>query len=319
MARIEEKVRAAHTGQAQFCEHVRSRSPAAWTATAAKHGYRSCAAVLLVHNDISYGVLAVYHEQPDRFDETERQLLTKLAETVAFALHSLETEQALTADRTVSAKLQIADRRYYLFDLAGDGVFIDCDVVRVRGTVPHEGDSCIQYLTVDGHAASSVRESLQSHPDVAEVVTIDDEERGRFQVHVTGPVPELSLASQAVVAYSTTIGVDGATITIELPDRESISSTVEALAETFEHVSALAVTESDQTGEGRPPIGLDVANLTDKQAQALQAAYYHGYFERPRGNTATAIADSLGVSHATFLQHLHRAQQKVFQQLLSDR
>ncbi|WP_302080779.1 helix-turn-helix domain-containing protein [Salinibaculum rarum] len=36
--------------------------------------------------------------------------------------------------------------------------------------------------------------------------------------------------------------------------------------------------------------------LSDKQSQTLQAAYYNGYFERPRGNTATAIADSLGPS-----------------------
>jgi PAS domain S-box-containing protein len=310
---------AARTGEPQFVSDFTELFGADWREAALDAGFRGGAAFPLVYNDVTYGFLAVYHEQPDRFDETERQLLTKLAETVAFALHSLETEQVLTADRTVSAKLQLADDRYYLVDLARDGVFLDCDVVRVRGTVPHEDGSCIQYLTVDGHAAASVRKSLQSHPDVAAVVKIAAGDRGRFQVHVTGPVPELSLASQAVVAYSTTIGVDGATITVELPDRKSINSTTEELAETFESVSALAVTETDENRSGRPPVGLDIADLTDKQAQALQAAYYHGYFEQPRGNTATAIADSLGVSHATFLQHLHRAQQKVFQQLLSDR
>ena len=51
--------------------------------------------------------------------------------------------------------------------------------------------------------------------------------------------------------------------------------------------------------------------LTGEQTQALQAAFYHRYYQ-PRGNTATAIADSLDVSHSTFLQHLHRAQKKVF-------
>jgi len=55
------------------------------------------------------------------------------------------------------------------------------------------------------------------------------------------------------------------------------------------------------------------ADLTDKQRTALQAAYDNGYFAQPRRSTATEIAASLGVGHSTFLQHLHRAQEKVFE------
>ena len=318
-AESEPSLWAARTGEPQFVQDLTELFATDWREAALAAGYRGGASLPLVYNDVTYGFLTVYHDQPDRLDVTERRLLTQLADTVAFALHGLETDQALTANRTVSATLQIADEAYYLVDLARDATFLNCEEVRVRGTVPHEDDSHIQYLTVDGDAVASVRESLRTHPDVVDVVTIDEDESAAFQIHATGPIPEASLASQGVVVHSTTVDSNGATVTIELPDRESIRSTVEGLAGTFEHVSALAVTDREQTGTGWPIVGLDIADLTDKQAQALQAAYYHGYFQQPRGNTATAIADSLDVSHATFLQHLHRAQQKVFQQLLSDR
>jgi hypothetical protein len=87
-------------------------------------------------------------------------------------------------------------------------------------------------------------------------VTIDAGKRGQCQVHVTGPVPEASPDLYFVVVNSTTFGVDGTPFTTELPDREFIRSTVEELAETFEDVSALAVTEGDQTGSERPSVGL---------------------------------------------------------------
>ena len=61
--------------------------------------------------------------------------------------------------------------------------------------------------------------------------------------------------------------------------------------------------------------GVDLDALTEKQSGALEAAYHHGYFDRPRGHAAVDIAESLGVTHTTYLQHLRVAQRKVFEQL----
>ncbi|MFC7141315.1 helix-turn-helix domain-containing protein [Halosimplex aquaticum] len=47
-------------------------------------------------------------------------------------------------------------------------------------------------------------------------------------------------------------------------------------------------------------------NLTPKQRDALLAAYDAGYFETPRGATATELAEGFGISQQAFSQRLDR-------------
>lgn len=307
---------AARTGEPQFVQDFDDLFPTGWRETAYTYGYRAGAAIPLAYEDITYGLLGVYHDRPARFDETERTLLLELADTVAFAIHSMETEYALAADRAVTATLQVGDEAYYLTDLARAGEFLECDQLMVQGTVSHDDDAIIQYVSIEGGDLAQIRDALATHPDVTDVLSIDEDDPALFQVTVTSPVPEAHLASQRVIVQSTAIGPEGATITIELAGRAPVRSVVDELGDAFDDVSVVAVSEAEMGSRARPALGLDIADLTDKQVQAVQAAYFHGYFDQPRGNTATAIADSLDISHSTFLQHLHRAQAKLFQQLI---
>lgn len=106
---------------------------------------------------------------------------------------------------------------------------------------------------------------------------------------------------------------DSATIEIALPLEDDVLSAIETSEDAFGILSVRAVSESDGTGE---VTAIDIPPLTDKQLSALQAAHINGYFERPREQSATEIADSLGVSHSTFLRHLRTAQRKIFEFLL---
>jgi len=301
---------AARTGEPQFVGDFESLFATAWRDAALAAGYRGGAGLPLVYNDVSYGVLAVYHDRPDQFDAAERRLLCELADTVAFAIHSLETESALASDHVVEVSLAVDGDRYYLAPLACDGAFVDCDRVCVRGTVPHGEDAVIQYVTVEGGSIPELRDTLADHPDVREVLVIADDGPGRLQVTVTGPVPEAHLASRGVVVQSTTVEADGVTIDAELPAKEDVRSAVETLEESFGPVSVRSVVERERDGRGD---AVSTADLTEKQATALEAAYHHGYFEQPRQSSATDVAESLGVAHSTFLQHLRTAQQKLFE------
>jgi predicted DNA binding protein len=102
---------------------------------------------------------------------------------------------------------------------------------------------------------------------------------------------------------------DSAVVEIELPTEDDLPSAVETLEDTFGTVTVRAVSDGDSAGEGLP---VDMTVLTEKQLEALRIAYHGGYFERPREQSATDIADSLGVSHSTFLRHLRAAQANLF-------
>ena len=60
-----------------------------------------------------------------------------------------------------------------------------------------------------------------------------------------------------------------------------------------------------------------VADLTDRQRAALEAAYYAGFFEWPRDTSGEEMADSLGIAPPTFHQHLRKAEHKVFDAVFS--
>lgn len=59
------------------------------------------------------------------------------------------------------------------------------------------------------------------------------------------------------------------------------------------------------------------SSLTKQQREALVAALDQGYFDVPRGATATDVAAQLDISKSSFLGRLKRAQRTVFEQLLA--
>ena len=105
-----------------------------------------------------------------------------------------------------------------------------------------------------------------------------------------------------------------ATVDLALSARDDLGAAVEDLRGPGGSVSVLSCTTADAdaaTADADLSM-LDAADLTQKQATALRSAYHHGYFEQPRRSSASEVAESLGISHSTFLQHLRVAQQKAF-------
>ena len=68
-------------------------------------------------------------------------------------------------------------------------------------------------------------------------------------------------------------------------------------------------------GDGGGPSGETAAEggttLSPRQREAFELARDEGYYAYPRGATATDLADSLGVSKTTFLEHLRKAESKL--------
>lgn len=56
--------------------------------------------------------------------------------------------------------------------------------------------------------------------------------------------------------------------------------------------------------------------LSDRQHETLETAIEMGYFEWPRRADIETVADTLGVTHSTALEHLRKAQQKLLTRAL---
>jgi PAS domain S-box-containing protein len=63
-----------------------------WRSEASEHGFRSSIAVPLAYEGSTYGVLNVYADRRDAFDEREQDLFAEVGETIAYALHTFDVQ-----------------------------------------------------------------------------------------------------------------------------------------------------------------------------------------------------------------------------------
>jgi PAS domain S-box-containing protein len=312
----EPSVWAARSEEPVFVDDFTDLFATEWRDAALDAGYRSGAAVPLVHEDIFYGVLAVYDRRPFRFDEVEQSLLISLAETAAFAIHSIETRYALSSQRIVELGLRLQGDGYYLNDVFTTVNGRDeASQITVEGTVPYENGQTMQYLTVEGVDEDAVRAAADEHPATVAVDTVwESDGSSRLTVVVDGPTPESRLADMGAVVRETVVRSAGATLKIEVTTTQDRREMIDRFTSEYPTVSVESIVETDRQAE---PSATDrsLESLTDKQATALRAAFHQGYFESPRKSSATEVAESLGVAHSTYLQHLRAAQRKVFEAL----
>ena len=92
---------------------------------------------------------------------------------------------------------------------------------------------------------------------------------------------------------------------------------VSLLADDYDDVEVLAQRTDPDDADARRDDALD--RLTDRQREAVLAAYHAGFFEWPRESAGEEVAADMGVSQPTFVEHLRRAESKLLDALLDDR
>ena len=304
----------ARTGDPQFIDDFSEMFSTEWRELATECGFRSGAALPLRHDDVLYGILAVYHAEPNAIDDSERELLTELSETLAFAIHHTEVKKALSSPTVIEVELELTDPSSYLVDLLSESAAdISTAELTVDGTHRYTETLAMQYVTLSTVPLEPFLDAAETHPAVEEIRVIDESEPARVQLAVTETPPELTLTTLAALVGTSTVTPEGVTLRFELPSDGNLSDVAAALEREHGDVSVRSKIVSERSesdaGWGSP---IESADLTEKQATALRAAYLHGYYEQPRKSSAAEIADSLGVAHSTYLQHLRTAQQKVF-------
>lgn len=80
------------------------------------------------------------------------------------------------------------------------------------------------------------------------------------------------------------------------------------------------VEEFDEFGTARleriAPVPDRPANLSERQYEVVTTAIEEGYYDWPRKAEAKEIAERLGITHPTFLEHLRKAEQKLIRSSL---
>lgn len=161
--------------------------------------------------------------------------------------------------------------------------------------------------------------SLDEQPRVEEVF---DYEQGRIyrirRQAGQGCVCERIEAAGCVV-QELSADEQSLTVTFLVEDVAALREVIADLQGTGDHVNLRRLVETDDSLDESRPVVLDREKLTSRQREVLERAREMGYFEHPRSANAGEVAEALGITTATFTEHLAATQRKVFEDLVGDR
>ncbi|NHN60013.1 MULTISPECIES: bacterio-opsin activator domain-containing protein [Halorussus] len=271
-------------------------------------GARSLAAVPVAYRDTVYGVLTVYSDEPDAFDERETVVLEALGRTVGTAINARESSKALTADNPVELEFGVRDRGLFFVDLSARG---DCRL-EYLGSVNQEGAALSMFFTTDA-APERIEELAADVPEVEDATLVSgDDESNLFEFRLADGTVVADLAERG--AKTREMSAEGGTgrLILELPPAVDSRAIADLVRERVPGSELLAHRERDRPATTRGEFVAALGErLTDRQVTALQKAYFGGYYDPSRSTTGDELAESMGISRATFHQHLRAAERKL--------
>jgi len=299
---------------------VADRTFEPWRQSALNRGYHACICLPLVYGETLYGVLVVCANQPGVFDDLERTVLSEMADTIAYAINAVESKKAIVSDEVTRLTFDLGSADLAVVD------FVDrfgCEIT-VESLVPGPEGSLRAVVAARSLGETPDGEAIADLPveDLKRVASgdEDDDTLGLYEVTLT----DQSLFSVAIEhggrPCGCTIGGDEAAVTIELAADAAVREFVEMFRTAFPGIELVAqrTCERPQRTPTEFFAGL-VDDLTDRQLEALQLAYYSGYLEEPRLRSATDIAETMDISQPTFNSHLRAANRKLCERLFDER
>ncbi|ELZ20549.1 bacterio-opsin activator-like transcription regulator [Halosimplex carlsbadense 2-9-1] len=279
-----------------------------WRRHGLSEGFQSLCAVPLTYDGITHGVLTVGTDSPNAFGEREREVLAQLGTSIANALAAIERRRALESDETVELEFAGPGDALPFARAAGAA---DCPVSLERTVSRGDGSVSVYYGfegDVPDDAPAIARRTLPGSVDVVAEEASSTLVETRAEEWFGAP-----LAEYGGVLRAATADPDEATVVVEVPRQADVRSFVERLAEIAPSLELTARRQHRQ--RDRTPAELaDRAreDLTDRQFEVLRTALSAGYFQWPRENDGSEVADRLDITQPTFNKHLRIAEREVF-------
>lgn len=299
--------RAVRSGETRFVDGPPAES--AFATWSSEDGKESIAIVPLGYEGTTYAVLAIYDAR-GAFTDRKREGFQVLGDAIGFVINAIRTEKLLLSDAVVELELRLSGRTP-LADLS-DRLGQTC---RMEGLVPGEGGTLLQYVHVEGDTGAPGAEEVAPEIDRVERARCVDEDT--LEIRVTESAPK-TLVGAGTTVRSVRAEDGELRVVADAADEVDARRAVEACRTDYPETTLVAKRTVERPAKTAERSLDDRVELTEKQRQALVAAYSAGYFDWPRDSTGEEIAESLGISPPTFHSHLRKAQRQVVTEFLGD-
>ncbi|MFC7138392.1 MEDS domain-containing protein [Halosimplex aquaticum] len=287
-----------------------------WREAALNRGYHASIALPLVYGNVLYGVLNVYANQPGVFDDLERSVLAELGDTIAYAINAVESKKALVSDEVTELEFRVEDERLEIVGLARE---TGCDL-SLEGVVPSTDGRLRVFMSARGVAADELRAFA---PDLAatEVSVVSEYDDDGVPICLFEAALSEESLCETVRRHGgrpRTVAVEdgAATVVVEVAADADVREFVEMFVDNYPDSELVAQRSDERPRQTPTEFRMTLTDeLTDRQLEVLQTAYFGGYFDKPRGQTGSEIAASMDISQPTFNTHVRAAQRKLCRQL----
>ncbi len=285
-------------------------SESRWVRTALEHGIRSICSAPINCQGITYGCLTVCSADPGAFDRWTVDGVSALAAVSGVLVNRLELRAGIYADRTVELEVLIDGGDDPLIALAET---VD-QRVDIESVVPRSTFGSVGTLSVPSISKEVETDPIGALAGVRSVRTISaDPGSARLQMQFSERTIADVLSERGAVVRSLDPVGNRFRVTIEIPADRSVRRVVRLLENEIPNTELITRRSERSPRDGSESFEARLTEeLTERQRQTLESAYYNGYFDWPRERTGEEIADSLDVSQPTFTRHFRTAQRKLF-------
>lgn len=282
-----------------------------WEKSALNRGFRANMALPIIYDASLYGVLDIYSDQQNAFDELEREVLIELSDTIAYAINAVDSKKALVSDTVIDLELRLdpADHPLIAFLVEDDDRSFELDGVVPTG----EGDIRLFYA-ISGASHEAVEESTTEATEITDIELVSEND-GSAQYEATATEESMIhwVLNRGGVLRSIAGDETGGTVRIELFGDARLRDFIDQFQSKYPNSELIASRERERPIHTRNDF-LDSyeERLSARQREVLRTAYLSGYFESPRERNATAIAHSMDISQPTFSTHLRAGLRNLF-------
>ncbi|MFB6188435.1 MAG: bacterio-opsin activator domain-containing protein, partial [Halapricum sp.] len=259
-------------------------------------------AVPIRYEAVDHGVLVVYANRWDAFNDRHQTIFNDLSETLGFAITAVERKHALVADEAVELTVDIRGIDHVLVEAT-----IETDAaITIEGIVPQSDGSTLVYSSVTDVSPGVILDIASDRDAVEDARIVDERAEDALLELVVDETTIVERLGDHGGTVTTASVMDGeATVVAEFPATADVGSIVDAFKRQYPRSTVRAKRTIDRPVETASGFRDSVTEcLTERQRTVLRTAYMAGYFDRPRSSTGEELADRLGLSSSTFHQHL---------------
>ncbi len=274
------------------------------------------AAFPLAYGDTEYGVLVVYADSPNIFDERELAVLRVLAQFASAAINAIEGRRILATDRVIEMEVSMAADELFFGDIARE---LDCTLT-YEGTLYEDDGGVVMLFVAETAEPEQVVAAAEPADRVKSASHVSDGKSGSvFEFAVDSPPVVSALAERGAETDDITASPAEVRVTLELPASADPRTVIGHLSGRYPSTELVARREHERPEQTKQDLVADIEeSLTARQELAIQKAYLGGFFDWPRDVSGEELADSMDISPSTYHQHLRTAERKVLATLFEE-